>query len=133
MPEGTRLVFRAQDGTLDNLVKDMVAACKPGHKRCNLCSEEKAVNDFSTTSKGRSSYCTMCERLVRRGHNKGLQMETMRNAFKDGSIHTVRPCPPASAAPCAASKSGCAVALGDAFACVHLCCAVPRPGTAAGL
>lgn len=79
-----------QDGTLDNLVKDVASACKPGHKRCNLCSEEKAVDDFSTTSKGRSSYCTSCERLVRRGHNKGLQMETMRTAFKDGTIHAVR-------------------------------------------
>lgn len=81
---------RVQDGTLDNLVKDAASACKPGHKRCNLCSEEKAIDDFSTTSKGRSSYCASCERLVRRGHNKGLQMETMRTAFKDGTIHAVR-------------------------------------------
>lgn len=88
--EGCKVDSCVQDGTLDKLVKDVGTACKPGHKRCNLCSEEKANDDFSTTSKGRSSYCACCERLVRRGHSKGLQMETMRNAFKDGTIHTVR-------------------------------------------
>eukprot|EP00892_Ulva_mutabilis_P004784 jgi/Ulvmu1/2678/UM014_0134.1 len=105
-----------EDGTLDSLVKDMVTACKPGHKRCNLCSEEKEVNDFSTTSKGRSSYCTSCERIVRRGHNKGLQMETMRNAFKDGSIHNLLPAPSTSARPDRKTKD-----VPDGYKVCNLC------------
>lgn len=82
-----------QEGTIDTVLstgpRRTQEPCKPGHKRCNLCTRELELECFAVTSKGWSSYCGECDKLVRRGRNKGLVVEDMRNAFKEGNLEEV--------------------------------------------
>ena len=82
-----------QEGTIDTVLskgpRGTQGPCKPGHKRCNLCTRELELECFAANSKGWDSYCEECVKLVRRGRNKGLHIEDMRNAFKEGNLEEV--------------------------------------------
>lgn len=88
------MLVGVQEGTIDTLLSTgpsrKLEPCKPGHKRCNLCSRELQMENFTVTSKGWSSYCGDCDKLVRRGRNKGLVIEDMRSAYKEGNLEEVR-------------------------------------------
>ena len=59
----------------------------PRVKNCNLCSKDKAVENFRIVSGGRiGAYCIDCDRLIGRGRRRGLSIDEIRAAQADNTL-----------------------------------------------
>lgn len=59
-------------------------------KSCNLCSQEKSVDNFRIVSGGRvGAYCVDCDRLIGRGRRRGLSIDDIRAFQADNTLDSL--------------------------------------------